>query len=61
MSAHEAQQIAMLATEDGCKGAEDIAKAGHMGQAPKNSARDIKRSVLKNCDAPVPYMVTIPT
>ena len=51
----------MLATEDGCQGAEDIAKAGHMGQAPKNSARDIKRSVLKNCDAPVPYMVTIPT
>ena len=60
MSAHEAQQMAMLATDDGCKGAEDIAKAGKRGQAYKNSARDIKTLVLNNCEAPVPYMVTIP-
>ena len=60
LSAHETQHLATMAHSAGADGMAQLAKVGNAGKAFKNSARDLKRLVMRSCDVPKPYMATIP-
>ena len=60
LSAFETHVLASSAQNAGAVGVEDLSKAGASGAQPKNLARDIMRSLLKNVSLPEVYWAEIP-
>ena len=60
LSAFETHLLASSAQHAGAAGVEDLSKAGAKGIHPKNLARDIMRSLLKDVSLPEVYWAEIP-
>jgi hypothetical protein len=60
LSAFETHTLASTAQNAGAAGVEDLSKAGAKGFHPKNLARDIMRSLLKDVSLPEIYWAEIP-